>query len=176
METGEDAARMRVNRALGKLRKYFMKRGVVLTTAIIAGTISANSVQAAPAALARPLVATAVAKGAGASGPTLTLVKGALKLMAWTKAKTAIFLTTVAIVGTGTTAVIVEMSQLKNESIDAKIARLSNPGTTEKEAIRVLGAPTKYAAGDQMLDKNHLPTSHLLVYSEGIQVRILRER
>jgi hypothetical protein len=48
----EDAAKMRVNRALEKLRKFFTKRGVSSTTAIIAGTISANSVQAAPVALA----------------------------------------------------------------------------------------------------------------------------
>src|ERR1019366_3337375 len=42
----ETAAKMRVNRALEKLRKFFTKRGVSSTTAIIAGTISANSVQA----------------------------------------------------------------------------------------------------------------------------------
>jgi RNA polymerase sigma factor (sigma-70 family) len=86
----EDAAKMRVNRALEKLRKFFTKRGVVLTTAIIAGTISTNSVQAAPAALAKSVTAVAIAKGSIAAASTLTLVKGALKLMAWTKAKTAI--------------------------------------------------------------------------------------
>jgi RNA polymerase sigma factor (sigma-70 family) len=85
----EDAAKMRVNRALEKLRKFFTKRGVSSTTAIIAGTISANSVQAAPVALAKSVTAVAIAKGAAASGSTLTLIKGALKIMAWTKAKTA---------------------------------------------------------------------------------------
>ena len=86
----EDAAKMRVNRALEKLRKFFTKRGVVSTTAILAGAISGNSVQAAPAALAKTISAVAIAKGAAASISTLTLVKGALKIMAWTKAKTAI--------------------------------------------------------------------------------------
>src|SRR5580704_995986 len=42
----EDAAKMRVNRALEKLRKFFAKRGVTLTTTIIAGAVSVNSVQA----------------------------------------------------------------------------------------------------------------------------------
>jgi RNA polymerase sigma factor (sigma-70 family) len=88
--TGEDAAKMRVNRALEKLRKFFTKRGTNSTTAVIAGAISANSVQAAPVALAKSVTAVAVAKGAAASGSTLTLIKGALKIMAWTKAKTAI--------------------------------------------------------------------------------------
>jgi hypothetical protein len=75
---------------LEKLRKFFSKRGVVSTTAIIAGAMSANSVQAAPALLAKSVTAVAIAKGAAASGSTLILIQGALKLMAWTKAKTAI--------------------------------------------------------------------------------------
>ncbi len=86
----EDAAKMRVSRALEKLRKFFTKRGVSSTTAIIAGAISANSVQAAPVVLAKSVTAVAIAKGAAASGSTLTFTKGALKIMAWTKAKTAI--------------------------------------------------------------------------------------
>src|ERR1035437_4778368 len=53
----EDAAKMRVNRALEKLRKFFTKRGVSSTTAILAGTISANSVQAAPVTLAKSATA-----------------------------------------------------------------------------------------------------------------------
>jgi len=86
----EDAAEKRVNRALEKLRKFFTKRGVDSTAATIAETISANSVQAAPVALAKSVTAVAVAKGATASISTLTLIKGALKIMAWSKAKTAI--------------------------------------------------------------------------------------
>jgi RNA polymerase sigma factor (sigma-70 family) len=87
---GEDTARKRVSRALEKLHRYFSKRGVTSTTATIAETISANSVQAVPAALAKSVTAVAIAKGAAASASTLTLIQGALKIMAWTKAKTAI--------------------------------------------------------------------------------------
>jgi RNA polymerase sigma factor (sigma-70 family) len=86
----EDAARMRINRALEKLRKFLAKRGVSSTTAIIAGAMTGNCVQAAPAGLTQSLSAVALAKGAATSSSTLTLVKGTLKLMAWTKAKTAI--------------------------------------------------------------------------------------
>ena len=93
----EDAAKMRVNRALEKLRIFFGRRGVSSTTAIIAGTISANSVQAAPVALVQTISALAVAKGAAASGSTLTLIKGALKIMAWTKLKIGIISVLVAI-------------------------------------------------------------------------------
>ena len=84
----EDAAKKRVSRALEKLRKYFFKHGVTSTTATLAETISAHSLQTAPALLAKTATAAALAKGAAAGGSILILVKGALKLMAWTKAKT----------------------------------------------------------------------------------------
>ncbi len=86
----ENAAKKRVGHALEKLHHYFARRGVSSTTATIAGVLSANSVQAAPVALAKSVTAIAVTKGAAAGASTLTLIKGALKLMAWTKAKTAI--------------------------------------------------------------------------------------
>src|SRR5450756_100346 len=79
----EDSARMRVNRALEKLRTLFVKRGLTLTAAVIAGAVSAGSVQAAPAGLLKIISAAAVAKGAAAGSSTLTLVKGAWKHMAW---------------------------------------------------------------------------------------------
>jgi len=101
----EDGAKMRVNRALEKLRKFFTKRGITLSAAVIAGAVSAHSVQAAPAGLT--ISAVAAAKGSAVAASTLTLVKGALKLMAWAKAKTAIVIGTAAILATGTTAVVV---------------------------------------------------------------------
>jgi uncharacterized protein (TIGR03435 family) len=107
----EDAAKMRVNRALEKLRKIFTKRGVTHSAAIIAGAVSANSVQAAPAALAKTISAVAVAKGAAASTSTLTLIKGALKIMAWTKAKTAIVSGVVVLLAAGTTTITVKEIQ-----------------------------------------------------------------
>ena len=103
-----DATQKRVSRALEKLRKFFAKRGVSSTTAILAGAISANSVQAAPVTLAKSITAVAFAKGAAASTSTLTLIKGALKLMAWTKAKTAIVSGVVVLLAAGTTTVTVK--------------------------------------------------------------------
>jgi RNA polymerase sigma factor (sigma-70 family) len=67
----EEAAHKRTARALEKLRKIFTKRGVSSTTAILAGAISANSVQAAPAGLAATISATA-AKGAAVTASILT--------------------------------------------------------------------------------------------------------
>jgi RNA polymerase sigma factor (sigma-70 family) len=86
----EDAAKMRVNRALEKLHHYFSKRGISSTTAIIAGAVTANSVQAAPVALAKSVTAVAIVKGSIATASILTLVKGTIKLMTWTKLKLAL--------------------------------------------------------------------------------------
>jgi len=103
---GEDAAKMRVNRALEKLRKIFTKRGVSSTTAVLAGAISANSVQAASAALAKTVTTAAITKGVAASGSTLTIIKGAVKTMAWTKAKTMIAAAVCALAVGGSTWVV----------------------------------------------------------------------
>ncbi len=105
----EEAAKKRVSRALEKLRAFFAKRGVNSTTAIIADAISANSVQAAPVALAKSVTAVAIAKGATASGSTLTLIKGALKIMAWTKAKTAIVIGAGILLSAGTATVTIKV-------------------------------------------------------------------
>ena len=105
---GEDAAQKRVTRAIEKLRKLFVKRGVTLTSTAIAGAVSANSVQAAPIGLAKTISAVAIAKSAAASTSTLTLVKGALKFMAWSKMKTAIVAGAVALLAAGTTTVVME--------------------------------------------------------------------
>lgn len=82
--TSEDAAKMRVSRALEKLRKLFLRRGVSLTTTSIAGALAANAVQAAPAKLALG-VATAAGGGAVVAVSTLTLVKGVVNLVTISK-------------------------------------------------------------------------------------------
>ncbi len=92
MGISENAAKKRVHKALEKLRRYFSKRGTVISAAAIGGVIAANSVQAAPPALAKSIAAAAISKGALASGSTLTLIKGGLKLMAWAKLKSAAML------------------------------------------------------------------------------------
>ena len=62
----EDAARMRVNRGVEKLREFFTKKGVTLSAAAIPGAVAANSVQAAPAGLSATIAAAAL------SGTTIT--------------------------------------------------------------------------------------------------------
>jgi RNA polymerase sigma factor (sigma-70 family) len=88
----ENAARMRVERALEKLRAAFLRRGVATTTAL-ASVISANAIQLAPANLAAT-VTTASLAAAGTG--TFTF----LKIMTATKLKFAIGTVVVAAVAT----------------------------------------------------------------------------
>jgi uncharacterized protein (TIGR03435 family) len=107
----ERAAQKRVARGLEKLHAFFARRGIASTTAIIAGAVSANSIQAAPVALTKSITAVAVTKGAAVSGSTLTLIKGALKIMAWTKAKTAIVVGVGVLLAAGTATVTLKEIQ-----------------------------------------------------------------
>ncbi|MGA3269171.1 MAG: sigma factor-like helix-turn-helix DNA-binding protein [Verrucomicrobiota bacterium] len=111
LQVTEVAAQRRVHRAVEKLRRFFSKRGVVLPAAVLTAALSANSVPAAPAVLTQSMTALAVAKGAAAGGPTLTLIKGVLKLMAWTKTKTAVVATVIVLLAAGTTTVAVKEYQ-----------------------------------------------------------------
>ncbi|HEY2082615.1 MAG TPA: sigma-70 family RNA polymerase sigma factor, partial [Verrucomicrobiae bacterium] len=104
----EDAAEKRVSRALERLREFFSKRGVDSTAAMISGALSMHCVQTAPAAIAKSAAVAAIAKGGLASGPILTLVKGTLKVMAWTKIKTSIAVGATVLLAAGTTALFVQ--------------------------------------------------------------------
>ena len=117
LKLNEVSARKRVSRAVEKLRKFFLKRGVTLSGAAIAGAVSANSVHAAPVGLAAAISTITVTKGAAASASTLTLVKGALKAMAWIKVKSAVVIGVGLLIVAGTTIATVKVIQ--NSSSDA---------------------------------------------------------
>src|ERR1017187_4034460 len=166
LKVTETAAQSRVRRALEKLHRFFSKRGVSSTTAIIAGAISTHSVQAAPVALAKSVAAVAFAKGAAASGSTLTLIKGALKIMAWTKAKTAIVVTAGAILAASTTVVVVKAVHSAQEKSynGSRAADLFKTFVAEKKAQVIAAAaaegkqmPPEYDAFFAAAEKGNLP-------------------
>jgi RNA polymerase sigma factor (sigma-70 family) len=81
----ENAARMRVERALEKLHGILTKRGVALTVTALAALLSANAVSAAPAYLAAKVVSGVMA-GAVAGGVVSVFLSNALAVL---KTKTA---------------------------------------------------------------------------------------
>jgi RNA polymerase sigma factor (sigma-70 family) len=111
----EEAARKRITRALEKLQRFFSKRGVASTPDAIAQTMLSNSIQVMPAALAKTVTAVALTKGSTASVSTLTLAKGALKIMELSKIKTAIAVSGIVLAVGGST-IAVEKLEHKSQS------------------------------------------------------------
>jgi RNA polymerase sigma factor (sigma-70 family) len=104
--TTEAGAKMRVNRALEKLRKFFAKRGLTFSAGVIAAAVSANSVHAAPIGLATSVTVAAV-KGTAVTASTLTLIKTTLEIMAWTKLKTVVVVGAIVVATAGTATVAI---------------------------------------------------------------------
>ncbi len=185
LKTTEAAAHMRVHRALEKLHKLLTKRGVVSTTAIIAGSVSTNSVHAAPVGLANTISTVALAKGAAASTSTLTLVKGVLKFMAWTKAKTFVVVGVAALLTATTATVVVTKTVYANAwANDPKYWELDSSVLSELPPNVFIFRPTRFPntsggvwADDRMVTIND-SVNNLVddayghsAYADGVPVR-----
>jgi RNA polymerase sigma factor (sigma-70 family) len=133
----ENAARMRVERALEKLSNIFTKRGIATVTAL-ASVISANAIQIAPANLAATLAATSIA---AAGTGTFTL----LKIMIATKLKLGISALVVA--GAVATLVIQHQAQDKlraeNKSLQQQIAQLQTDNENFSNRLAEIGDAKK---------------------------------
>lgn len=70
----EDTARKRVDRALEKLREHFTRRGITISAGMLAATMAANAVQAAPLGLAATFTTSALAS-AGSAAVTGSFLK-----------------------------------------------------------------------------------------------------
>lgn len=140
MQVSESAAQSRVHRAIEKLRQFFLRRGLLLSAAAIAGAMTTNSVQAAPTGLATLVTSTALSQGAAASASTLILVKTALSVMAWAKTKIALAAAAVMLVGTGTVLLTVQAVHKAGAAVAPDlqgawqgIDRLPGPGVQKGE-------------------------------------------
>jgi uncharacterized protein (TIGR03435 family) len=157
LKMNEAAVHKRTSRSIEKLRKSFSRRGVVSTAALIAGTIPANAVQAAPAGLAKTVSAVAVAKGAAASASTLTLVKGALKLMAWTKTQTAIVAGAIVLLAAGTTTITVKKFHAYEHYRDSWLRPRLDSSMVDQSFPQVRILPTRFP-NQQTLSENNKAT------------------
>ena len=158
----ETAARKRVNRAVEKLRDLLTQRGTTLSVPVIVAAISAHSVQAAPASLVATITA-ASAKGAAATISSLTLLKGTLKLMAWTELKTAAAVAAIAVVAVSTTLMVLQ-------------GTLQGPGKRTFSSFDFPTGPagqTQWGAGRLQLVDNDLNTV-LTLYGQASGRTVIR--
>jgi RNA polymerase sigma factor (sigma-70 family) len=94
----ENAARMRLERALDKLRLKLARRGITTTATALAAVVSANAVQTAPAGFVATLPAAAIA---GSALPISTFIAATETIAMTTLQKTIIAAALTAAVGTG---------------------------------------------------------------------------
>jgi RNA polymerase sigma factor (sigma-70 family) len=129
---GENAARMRVDRALEKLRAKLVRRGITTTAAVLSAAISVNAVQVAPAGLAATLSGASLAGAAIGTGTTLTL----LRFMATTKLKAGV-ISAIVVASVVTPLVIQRQAHAKlsdqNEALRRQTDQLAKmQGETER--------------------------------------------
>src|SRR5882672_7164332 len=98
--SSQDAARVRVNRALEKLHVLLKQRGAALSVGALGSLLATDAITAAPAGLAVTISTAALAGAATGAGTTLTL----LKLMTTTQLKLG--LTALVVAGAATTLIV----------------------------------------------------------------------
>jgi hypothetical protein len=85
--TTEAAAKMRVGRALEKMRHSFSRRGMAISAVVLSAAFAAQGAGSLPAGLTVAASSAALASGAAGSTSITALVKGALLIMAWNKVR-----------------------------------------------------------------------------------------
>jgi RNA polymerase sigma factor (sigma-70 family) len=142
--TTESAAKMRLSRAVEKLRRIFRRRGAVVPTAVVLALLSAQTASAAPAGLAATVATSALLNQSSAS--TLVLVKGTLKIMAQAKAKKLAIAALVVLFG-GATAVVVQQTLSRGDAAGNAAARENKAPTAAPSTATTAQPATAEAAG-----------------------------
>jgi RNA polymerase sigma factor (sigma-70 family) len=142
-----NAARMRVERALDKLRGKLARRGVTTTASALAAVVATHAVQAAPAGFAAAISAVAVAGGVVQAS---TLVAVTKTIAMTTVQKTIMAAALAAAVGTGIYAV------RQNSQLSAQIQTLQDEQALSTTRIQQLGEERNQATSQlaAVLDEN----------------------
>lgn len=119
----EDAARMRTNRALEKLRRILRKRGITTSAALLAATLPVHAVTAPPVTLAATISTAATATIAGTTSTT-TATTTLSTLIAMTKANIIAIATVVIVLP------IIGLQQNKLSTLKQENASLRTASTT----------------------------------------------
>jgi RNA polymerase sigma factor (sigma-70 family) len=154
----EDAARMRVGRALEKLRGRLAGRGVASTAAALAALLASQTVTAAPAGLAVNIAGTALASASAGAGSTLTI----LKLITMTKLKIGL-ISALVVAGVATPLIIQHENEVnlhdenqsllrEHEQLNGELTKLS----AENVRLSNLISQTGSAASSQNGSSNEL--------------------
>jgi hypothetical protein len=133
----EDAVRMRVERALEKLREHLCRRGITSTTAALSAALAGQSVSSTPAGLS-----IVVAQAAAGISPAIPATTTVLKLMLTTKAK-------LGIVGIITAASVLAATRehIERNRIEAELTHRNTQAAVQEAQVESNSPP--HAASEQ---------------------------
>lgn len=80
LQISEDAAKMRIHRALDQLRRFFARRGILATAALFGSAMTSRAAQTAPEAVRFGASAAAIQ---AANAPSTPLVAASLRALFW---------------------------------------------------------------------------------------------
>ena len=162
----ENAARMRVERALEKLRGLLARRGITSTASGLAAALALGVITPAPDVLAGTIAAAAAAKGV-AAGSTFTLIK----LMSLTKFKVAML---GALVIAGAAVPVVQQTRLQR--VQAENAQLHAQEAESRAHEAELAALRTEIEGLRKIEADHTELERLRQYQVQTQPELLRLR
>lgn len=157
----ENAARMRVQRALEKVRALLARRGVTSTTAALAGVLTGQAGTAAPAAIVASVSSAALA--GAASGGALVTATGIFKIMCTTKVITAAAV--VALVGlVGYEFAVIKKTKESAASLDRERVQMARDIAALKREIEAAkasrAAPSIFSAAGVTSSKSSDQREH----------------
>ncbi|HTZ19761.1 MAG TPA: sigma-70 family RNA polymerase sigma factor [Opitutaceae bacterium] len=136
-QVSEDAARMRVDRALGRLRAQLAKRGITSTAVALSAALASHTIGAAPEGLATAITGTALANAAADVGSAIAWAR----IFTMTNVKIGIVSTVVV---AGMTMAIVELQTSRALSAEIGSLRAENEEVVrlQTENLRLAAATT----------------------------------
>jgi RNA polymerase sigma factor (sigma-70 family) len=139
LSLGEEAARKRVDRAVGKLREKFVSKKIEIPDAVLTGLITAHAIQAAPCGLGLSASTTALSQVPDVSLAVAAVVKGAIQAMLWAKLRKIAPLAAGIVMMVALAALLVP----KEETVTENAVLARHLAITGGEAIKVDVAPEK---------------------------------
>jgi RNA polymerase sigma factor (sigma-70 family) len=175
LNVSEAAAKRRLSRSVDRLRQRLNRRGAILASAGPAGLaalMEARAVGAVPVGLPS---AAAAAVHATSGATSLTIAKGVMTMMTWTKIKTvAAILAVASILGTGA-VVGVRRGVAQAASDTPRVAAAGGAALHQKALDRVKAAEKLMQILDDQLFVGSAPMSPALVELRGAAARRLAE-
>ena len=141
----EDAARMRITRALDRLHGLLSQRGLTLSVAALGTALATEAATTAPAGLAGTIAGIALASAASASGGVSAYALGGLRQFLWSRRR--------SILGFGSLAVtiLVVVRLMTQASVPARAPQPTTPEVdSSPTALLAESTPTRKRMGTSL--------------------------